>query len=217
MYRASTSGPKVGGYAAIVGGVLLIPSAIWASFFASGGSEPLGSEPLSTMFVALGFIGTFLATASVLWLYPLISSEGDAEGSLWASLGVAVTIISLVGLIFYGTEVLRGAESHRLYLMASVLAWWVRPLCIVLFAFSLVRADILFGRALLLFLLAFLEIPLLSNLMLEATAGAGWGTLVFGLTELQSGVLAALAWISFGYSLLLFGEVSDGPNMLLDA
>ncbi|MGI8648927.1 MAG: EamA family transporter, partial [Rubrobacter sp.] len=49
--------------------------------------------------------------------------------------------------------------------------------------------------------IAALIAALLSNLMLEATAGAGWGTLVFGLTELQSGVLAALAWISFGYSL----------------
>lgn len=193
--------PEVGGYAAIVGGVLLLPSAFWSAFFAADGWLPVA-------FVVLSVIGTVLVTASVLWLYPLIVSEGGAEGSLWASLGAAVVLLSLVSLVVYGVMSLSGAESGRLYLAVSVLALWVRPVGVALFAFALVRSDILFGRALLLFLVSFLELPLLGQL----GSGGLWETLLFGVPGLQTGVPGAVAWISFGYSLLLLGGLSERLN-----
>lgn len=187
-----------GGYLAVIGGVFLIPSVVWDSFFVGS-----GYDFLSMLFVILGFLGVLLTTLGAVWVSAVIRNEGAREGSLWASLGVAVTLLSLAGLILYAVFFVSGSDSGRLFLTFSVLAWWVRPLGLILLAFALVRADILFGRALLLFLVAFLEIPILSNIF---RGDSSLLTLLFVIPTLQSGLLAAAAWIAFGYSLLLLGD-----------
>lgn len=190
---------KLGGFAAVIGGLLLVPGAVWISFSPSDGTE----------FGLLGPLGTALAAVSVLGLYPLVS--GGGPGALSATLGAAVALTSLASLVFVALRPPDG-EPSRLYLASSVLAWWILPVGISLLALALVRADILFGRALLLFLVAFLEAPLLSNIAARLW-DSGWSTLLFGLPAglpgAQTGLLGAIAWVGFGYSLFLLGKEED--------
>lgn len=173
--------------------------------------DPNAAGLLSGVFPLAGLLGTGLATASLSGLYALLSREGEPAGLLWGTLGAAVVLLSLAALIFVAAN---GppfgeppAEPSRLLVSAQILSWWARPVGIALFAFALVRADILFGRALLLFLVSLLEAPLLPDIARLAT-GAVWPFLFLGVPGLQTGLLGAAAWAAFGLSLLTLAGTS---------
>lgn len=190
----------------LAGGLLFLAAILWLYF--APGLPVFADGAGATLFRVAGVLGVLLTGAGVLLLYPLIASEGGPEGNLWATLGAAVVVLALLAYIFV-TIFPPAAEPSRTDLAASILAFWVRPVGFLLFAFSLVRADILFGRALLVFLVAAFELPVLPNLALGLAgtpASPEWPVLLFGLPEVQTGLLGALAWLLLGVSALELGR-----------
>lgn len=212
MRGASTISPaKLGGFAALAGGFLLLSGILWLY---SAPGLPLGESGafLSGVFRVAGLLGVALTTASLLGFYFLIARVGGSNALLWAIFGAIIILLSLAGLVYivagqppFSSPDVASTEPSLLSTISSALVAWIRPLGILLFAFALVREDILFGRALLLFLICFLETPLVSNIILYLTGPSltvQWPILLFGLPGVQTGVVGALAWAALGFSLL---------------
>jgi hypothetical protein len=212
---SSTISPaKLGGFASLAGSLLLLSGILWL-YFAPG--LPLGESTVlpSGVFRLAGPLGVALATASLLGLYFLIARVGGSTAMLWATFGAVIILLSLAGLAYivasqppFSSPTVDEAftDPPLLFTVSSALVSWIRPLGILLFAFALVREDVLFGRALLLFLVCFLEAPLVSNAVLYfagPSLSVEWPILLFGLPGVQTGVIGALAWAAFGVSMLL--------------
>lgn len=211
---STTSSAKVGAYLCLAGGFLLLSGILWL-YLAPG--LPLGDSAalLSGVFRIAGPLGVALTTASLLGLYFVVAGEGGPTTLLWATFGAIVILLSLAGLAYivagqppFSSPNVDEAftDPPLLFTISSALVSWIRPIGILLFAFALVREDILFGRALLLFLICFLEAPLISNIVLYLAGPSltvEWPILLFGLPGVQTGIIGALAWLSFGVSLLL--------------
>jgi hypothetical protein len=208
---STVSSAKLGAYLSFLGSIFLFSGILWL-YFAPGLSLGETSGALSGVFRVAGSLGVALTTASLLGLYFVVMREGGPTALLWATLGAIIIILSLAGLAYIvaGQPPFSPAsegftEPSLLFTVSSALVSWVRPLGILLFAFALIREDILFGRALLLFLLCFLEAPLVSNAILYLAGpslSVEWPALLFGLPGVQTGLIGALAWFVFGVSLL---------------
>lgn len=212
---SSTASPaKLGGFACLAGSLLLLSGISWL-YFAPGLALGDSSAFLSGVFRLAAPLGVALTTAGLLGLYFVIARESGAAALFWATIGAVVILLSLAGLAYIvasqppfspPTADEAFTDPPLLFTVSSALASWIRPLGILLLAFALVREDILFGRALLLFLICFLEAPLVSNALLYLAGpslSVEWPALLFGLPGVQTGVIGALAWAAFGVSLLL--------------
>ncbi|MGH3087263.1 MAG: hypothetical protein ACRDSJ_08090 [Rubrobacteraceae bacterium] len=197
----------------LAGSFLLLGGILW--IYLAPGLAPTGSSGFfSAVFRVAGPLGVAVTTASLFGLFVFLTRVANHSGVLWGSLGAAVVALSLLGLAWivasqppFASSVVEGEfQPSRMFATAAVLASWVRPVGILIFAFALIRADILFGRALLLFLIGFLEAPLVSNVILYLAGPSltvEWPALLFGVPGAQVGVIGALAWAAFGYSLIL--------------
>lgn len=210
MERASASPARFGGIASLAGSFLLLCGILWL-YLAPG--LPLGESSglLSGVFEVAGTLGVALTTASLLGLHLLLVKVGGPTGLLWATFGTVIVILSLAGLawIFFSSLASTEGTFSAPFALSAAMVSWIRPLGILLFAFALIREDILFGRALLLFLICFLEAPLVSNAILYfagPSLSVEWPVLLFGLPGVQTGLIGALAWAAFGYSLILLGR-----------
>ncbi|CAN5441546.1 hypothetical protein BH20ACT10_BH20ACT10_24460 [soil metagenome] len=204
---------KLGGFACLAGSLLILSGILWL-YFAPGLSLGESAAFLSGVFRLAGPLGVALTTAGLLGLYFVIAREGGSPALLWATLGAMIILLSLAGLVYIvagqppfssPTVDEAFADPPLLFTISSALVSWIRPLGILLLAFALVREDILFGRALLLFLLCFLETPIVSNAILYLTGpslAVEWPVLLFGLPGVQTGIIGALAWFAFGVSLV---------------
>lgn len=211
---ASTSPARLGGYAALAGSLLLLSGILWL-YLAPGLSLGASSGFLSGVFRFAGPLGVALTTASLLGLFVFLMRNSGSLGLLWSSLGALIILLSLAGLVWIVLSQPPFASSTvdetftdppLLFTISSALALWVRPIGILLFSFALIREDILFGRAMLLALICFLEAPLLSNAILYLTGPTftvEWPVLLFGLPGVQTGLLGAITWAFFGFSLIL--------------
>jgi hypothetical protein len=205
---------KLGGFASLAGSFLLLSGILWL-YFAPG--LPLGESSvfLSGVFRLAGPLGVALTMVGLLGLYFVIAREGGPTALLWTTLGAVIILLSLAGLAYivasqppFSSPTVDEAftDPPLLFTVSSALVSWIRPLGILLFAFALVREDVLFGRALLLFLVCFLEAPILSNAVLYLAGpslSVEWPVLLFGLPGVQTGVVGALAWAVLGVSMLL--------------
>ncbi len=205
---------KLGAFASLAGSFLLLSGILWLYL---APSLPLGGSSafLSGVFRLAGPLGVALTTASLLGLYFLIAREGGPSTLRWGTLGATVILLSLAGLVYivagqppFSSPNVDEAftDPPLLFAISSALVSWIRPLGILLFAFALIREDILFGRALLLFLVCFLEAPLVSNAVLYLAGPSltvEWPVLLFGLPGVQTGLFGALAWAALGFSMLL--------------
>lgn len=211
---STASSVKLGAFAALAGGFLLLAGILWL-YLAPG--LPLGGSSvfLSGVFRVAGPLGVALTTASLLGLYVLIARIGGSTALLWSSFGAVIIVLSLAGLawIVFSQPPFASptvdetfTDPPLMFTISSALVSWIRPIGILLFAFALVREDVLFGRALLLFLLCFLEAPLVSSVILYLAGPSltvEWPVLLFGLPGVQTGLIGALAWAAFGFSLIL--------------
>lgn len=204
---------KLGGFACLIGGVLLLSGISWL-YFAPSLSLGESAAFLSGVFRVAGPFGVALTMLGLLGFYFVIARECGPAALLWATFGAAIILLSLAGLVYivagqppFSSPTAGEAftEPPLLFTVSSALVSWVRPIGILLFAFALVREDILFGRALLLFLLCFLETPLVSNVILYfvgPSLAVEWPVFLFGLPGVQTGLAGALAWLIFGASLI---------------
>lgn len=208
---SSTSSAKVAAGLSLVGSLLLLSGILWL-YFAPGLGLGESAAFLSGVFGLGGPLGVALTTSSLLALYFVVARESGPTALLWATLGAVVILLSIAGLVYivagqppFSAPDASLADPPLLFTVSSALVSWIRPLGILLFAFALVREDILFGRALLLFLICFLETPVVSNTVLYLSGpslAVEFPALLFGVPGVQTGLFGALAWAALGLSLL---------------
>lgn len=205
--EAGSGAPRAvwaGAYATIIGAVLIAAGAVW--MFLDGGEEP-GLVP-----ELVGEAGVVLTALGLLGLYALLAEVRSSGGIAWGLAGALISLLSVaaVALMVARAEPLSAPEAAgegALLAFAALIVVWIRPIGIMIFGVAAMVADFRGPWEYVLFAIGLLESPLPVLALFYLTgAGDGWVALLFGVPGVQSGLLAALAWLLFGGALFASGH-----------
>lgn len=180
-----------GAIAAFAGAALLVAGVLWLAFTSGAPAEPGAFYRLRLA----GPFGTALTTASLFGLYALLYGSHSRMGLLCGTIGATVAGASLLALVLLPGD--PSGEPALFAVVGLLLVWWVRPLGILVLGVAALLADLKGPWEYVLFAIGLLETPLpaLVTRSLTGSSGVGgWQTLLFGASEVQSGVICALAW-----------------------
>lgn len=200
----------VGAYAAIIGAVLIAIGAVWMFLDPASGSE---AGP-GVLLKLVGGAGAALSALSLLGLYALLVEVRSPAGIAWGLAGALISVLSVAALVAMlarpnPLSAPEAAEEGSILAFAALIVIWIRPIGIMTFGVAAMTADFRGPWEYVLFAIGLLEspLPVLALLYLTGSAGVGgWTALSFGMPGVQSGILAALAWVVFGGALFASGH-----------